>query len=81
MGPLELPQQSTIGAKIRYRAQMRPDHEAVVSSGSEPLSYRELQCLIDEVRAHLRLVGFGGSARIAVAMPNGPQAALAIVAV
>ena len=33
------------------------------------------------MRAALRLAGFGPSARIAIATPNGPQAALAIVAV
>ena len=62
-------------------ADTQPDHPAVVSSGFAPLSYRELQSQIDAVRAALRRAGFGRSARIAVAMPNGPQAALAIVAV
>ena len=72
---------STIGDKIRRRAELQPDHAAVVASGFASLSYRELQYLIDEVRAALRLDGFGRRARIAIAMPNGPQAALAIVAV
>jgi len=71
----------TIGAQIRYHAETQPDHPAVVSSGLAPLSYRELQYQISAVRASLREAGFGRSARIAVAIPNGPQAALAIVAV
>ena len=37
--------------------------------------------LIDDVRAALRSAGFSRTARIAIAIPNGPQAALAIVAV
>jgi oxalate---CoA ligase len=74
-------QRSTIGREIQRHSKCRPDQPAVVSSGFAPLSYRELQCLIDEVRAALRLAGFGQSARIAIAMRNGPQAALAIVAV
>ena len=72
---------NTIGKAIRYRAELQPHHTAVVASGFAPLSYRELQCLIDEVRGTLRRAGLGQSARIAIAMRNGPQAALAIVAV
>ena len=72
---------STIGAEIRHRAELQPEHLAVVASGFAPLSYRELQHLIDEVRAGLRSAGFDRTARIVIAMRNGPQAALAIVAV
>jgi oxalate---CoA ligase len=73
--------QTTIGQAIRRRAELQPDHAAVVATGFAPLSYRELQCLIDEVHAALRAAGFDRRARIAIAIPNGPQAALAIVAV
>jgi len=73
--------QGTIGAVIRHYAGLRPDHPAIVSSGFAPLSYRELQYQVTEVRAALRRAGFGQGARIAVAMPNGPQTALAIIAV
>jgi oxalate---CoA ligase len=72
---------STIGSEIRRYAELLPDHVAVASSGSAPMSYRELQSLIDDVRVALRRAGYGRSARIAIAIPNGPQAALAIVAV
>jgi acyl-CoA synthetase (AMP-forming)/AMP-acid ligase II/thioesterase domain-containing protein/acyl carrier protein len=72
---------STVGSQIRRHAELQPDHVAVVATGFAPLSYWELQRLIDEVRAGLRLVGFGRTARIVIAMRNGPQAALAIVAV
>src|SRR5580700_4783439 len=41
----------------------------------------ELQQQIEDIGAALRRAGFGRKSRIAVAMPNGPQAALAIVAV
>jgi acyl-CoA synthetase (AMP-forming)/AMP-acid ligase II/acyl carrier protein len=72
---------STIGLEIRRRAELQPDQAAIVATGFQPLSYRELQCLIGEVRAALYLAGLGRRARIAIAIPNGPQAALAIVAV
>ena len=79
--PLEFSQTSTIGNVIRRHAELQPDHAAVVATGFPPLSYQELQCLIDEVRAALRVAGLGRRARITIAIPNGPQAALAIVAV
>ena len=78
--PVPLPQ-ATLGEAIRFRAEMQPDQPAIVSSSFAPLSYRELQYLIRDVRAALRTAGYSRSARIAVAIPNGPQAALAIVAV
>ena len=71
----------TIGKAIRHYAGLQPDHVAVLSSGFEPLSYRELQHIIVDVRASLRHAGLGCRARIAIAIPDGPQAALAIVAV
>ena len=71
----------TVGEKIRQHAEVGPDRAAMVSTQFAPLSYRQLLRLIDELRAALRQAGLSRSARIAVAMPNGPQSALAIVAV
>jgi acyl-CoA synthetase (AMP-forming)/AMP-acid ligase II/thioesterase domain-containing protein/acyl carrier protein len=72
---------TTIGAAIRARAAEQPDQPALIGSGFAPLSYRELKDLIDQARTALRGAGLGRNAQIAVAMPNGPHAALAIVAV
>jgi oxalate---CoA ligase len=69
----------TVGAKIRRHAELQPNHPAVVASGFASLSYRELQEQIDQVRAALRLAGYGRSARVAIAMRNDPQTALAVV--
>ena len=77
----EFSRAATVAEMIRLRAVEQGDHLAIESSAHAPLSYRELQGLIQEVRAGLRCAGFGRNARIAVAMPNGPRAALAIVAV
>jgi oxalate---CoA ligase len=71
----------TIGREIQRLAKLQPDHAVVVASGFAPLSYRELQSLIGAVRAALRLAGFGPNARIAIAMGDGPQAAVAIIAI
>jgi acyl-CoA synthetase (AMP-forming)/AMP-acid ligase II/thioesterase domain-containing protein len=72
---------NTIPDQIRRHAASQPDHDAVVAAGLPPVSYRQLQALIDEIRAALRRVGLGRDARIAVAIQNPPHAALAIVGV
>ncbi len=74
-------EQGTIGRAIERHSETRPDQAAVVCTGYAPLSYRELQGLIGEIRTDLRGADFDRTARIAVALPNGPYAALAIVAV
>ena len=71
----------TIGGELQRLAQLQPDHAAVVASGSAPLSYRRLHNLACDVRTALRLGRFERSARIAIAMGDGAQAAVAIVAV
>lgn len=70
-----------IDSELRRWAERQPDHPAIVATGLKPFSYSELQDLIDDLRAALRAAGFGARSRIAIAMPSGPQAALAIVAV
>jgi acyl-CoA synthetase (AMP-forming)/AMP-acid ligase II len=71
----------TIGTRIRRHASQLPDHTAVMAAGFAPLSYRQLQSLIDKVHVGLRLAGFGHSARIAIVMQRGSEAALAVVAI
>jgi acyl-CoA synthetase (AMP-forming)/AMP-acid ligase II len=70
--------EGTIGQEIGRLAELRPNHPAMVSPGFSPLSYRDLQCLIREIRATLRLAGFSRSSRIAIALSDSKQAALAI---
>ena len=74
-------QHATIGDAIRLHAATQPDHPAIVSTGLQPLTYRELQTLIDETRVALRAASLGRDTRIAVAMPDNINAALAIIAV
>ena len=71
----------TIGAVIRHFGQLQSDRPAVVATRRTPLSWRELAFYTDVVRADLRVGGFGRDVRIGVALPNGPEAALAIVAI
>ena len=46
-----------------------------------PLSYRRLYRHIDDIGRALRAKGIGRDDRVAVLMPNGPELAVAIVAV
>jgi acyl-CoA synthetase (AMP-forming)/AMP-acid ligase II len=71
----------TIGEVITANAEIRPKQAAFVGSQFAPLSYRELQEQIDEVRTRLREAGFDREARIAIAIANSAVAALAIVTV
>ena len=72
---------NTIGWAIRYRAEMQSSSVAVVATGFHPLTYEKLQGLIDNTRIAFRLAGIARTARVVVAMRDGPQTALAIVAV
>src|SRR6476661_671772 len=78
---VELDQRRTIGAVLRAHAEVRPEQTAIVASQFALLSYRELQDHIDAARTHLRQAGFGPHARIAIAITNSSEAALAILAV
>jgi acyl-CoA synthetase (AMP-forming)/AMP-acid ligase II len=71
----------TIGAAIAQHAQRRPDAPALVATGYEPLSYAALWENVSRLATRLRQAGFGRDARIAVALPNGVEAALTIVAI
>jgi acyl-CoA synthetase (AMP-forming)/AMP-acid ligase II/acyl carrier protein len=73
--------EGTVGAVIRAHAVRQPDAAAIVGSHFAPVSYRELQGHIEGVGATLRAAGFDQNARIAVAIANPAQAALAIVAI
>jgi acyl-CoA synthetase (AMP-forming)/AMP-acid ligase II len=72
---------TTIGAAIVGHAELHPNAPAVGATGFEPLSYGELRDYLARITQCLRDAGFDREARIAVALPNGPQAALAILAV
>jgi acyl-CoA synthetase (AMP-forming)/AMP-acid ligase II len=54
---------------------------AILAPDCAPLSYRRLFRHIDDVGRTLRTKGIGRNDRLAVLMPNGPELAVAIVAV
>ena len=54
---------------------------AILAPDCAPLSYRRLYRHIDDIGRALRAQGIGRDDRLAVLMPNGPELAVAIVAV
>ncbi len=71
----------TLGDAIRFHATSQPNQSAILSSVFAPLSYRQLQQQIEGIGSQLRQVGLRREARIGIALPDGPEAVLAIVAV
>jgi acyl-CoA synthetase (AMP-forming)/AMP-acid ligase II len=66
---------------LRGHAQRFADTSAILAPDCAPLSYRRLYRHIDDIGRTLRAKGIGRDDRIAVLMPNGPELAVAIVAV
>lgn len=73
--------QCTLGQVIGRTASRSPDQPAIVSTTFAPLTYRDLQRQLDNIRRQLRLAGLACDARIGVLMPNGPELVLTVVAV
>jgi acyl-CoA synthetase (AMP-forming)/AMP-acid ligase II/acyl carrier protein/NRPS condensation-like uncharacterized protein len=64
---------------LAHHGRTAPDRDAILSPGAAPMTYAVLwACAKDTVRA-LRSVGVGRSDRVAVVLPDGPEAAAAIV--
>jgi acyl-CoA synthetase (AMP-forming)/AMP-acid ligase II/acyl carrier protein len=66
---------------LRLRAHESPGASAILAPGRGPLSYAGLAALVDSTCAALRGRGIGRGHRVAVVLPNGPEAAIAFLAV
>jgi oxalate---CoA ligase len=71
---------ATIGAAMLGHAESHPNSPAVVATGFAPFAYRELRNYLARAGARLNESGFDRNDRIAVALPTGADAALAVVA-
>ncbi len=71
----------TICDVIRRHALATPDAPALLAEGKEPLTYRGLADLINDVRAKLNAMGFGRNDRIALIGPNDASLAALCTAV
>ncbi len=65
---------------IATRARSNPDAIALVAPGRAPLSYGNLHEQINKIAATLNAMGAGRNDRVAIALPNGPEMAIAFLA-
>ena len=70
----------TLSDSLRATARRLPDKAAVITEG-RTLSYRELDEGSDRVAAWIATAGLERGDRVAVELPNGADAALAILGV
>jgi acyl-CoA synthetase (AMP-forming)/AMP-acid ligase II len=66
---------------LEHQARRVPDAPAILAPGRAALTYRDLYQHIDAMGRTLRSMGIGCHDRIAVVLPNGPEAAVAILTV
>ena len=71
----------TIGAMIRGIAGTAPDNPAILAPGREPLSYAALAGQLDYVQQTLNGWGIGRGDRVAMAVPERPETAVAFVSI
>jgi acyl-CoA synthetase (AMP-forming)/AMP-acid ligase II/acyl carrier protein len=66
---------------LSYYGRKAPDRYALLAPGRLPLTYGALWMQTSDVVRGLRSIGVGRTNRVAVALPDGPEAAMAMVAV
>jgi acyl-CoA synthetase (AMP-forming)/AMP-acid ligase II len=66
---------------LEFQAKRLPDAAAILAPGRTPLRYGRLYRHIEHTARTLRAMGIGRHDRVAVVLPNGPETAVAILAV
>jgi acyl-CoA synthetase (AMP-forming)/AMP-acid ligase II/acyl carrier protein len=66
---------------LSHYGRTAPERRAIVAPGRRPMTYGALWIQTREIVRGLRSIGVGRTDRVAVVMPNGPEAAVAMVAV
>jgi acyl-CoA synthetase (AMP-forming)/AMP-acid ligase II/acyl carrier protein len=66
---------------FEHQAKRIPDAPAILAPGREPLTYGVLHRHLHETEQALRAMGIGRHDRVAVVLSNGPELAVAILAV
>jgi len=75
------PQSLSIQYLLDSQAERNPDAIALRAPGRRPLSYAGLARQVRDVVANLNSAGIGRKDRVALVLPNGPEMALAFLAV
>src|SRR5262245_6074410 len=71
----------SLGHLLEYQAKRLPDAPAILAPGRTSLSYARLFQHVEQIAWTLRAMGIGRRDRVAVVLPNGPEMAVAILAV
>ncbi len=66
---------------LNRQAARQPHANAIAAAHREPLTYARLAGLVDDVGRQLRHWGVGPAARVALVLPNGPEAATCFLGV
>src|ERR1035438_10235908 len=72
---------SCLAHLLEHQANRIPDALAILAPGRAPLTYGRLYEHIDNMGRTLRSMGIGHRDRVIVMLPNGPEMAVAILAV
>jgi amino acid adenylation domain-containing protein len=75
------PQHLCIHHLLKAQAERMPDASAILAPGRAPLTYGRLGVHIDDTVQALRAMGVGRNNRVALVLPNGPEMAVAFLAV
>jgi len=72
---------SCLGDLLDYRGRSSADRDAILAPGRAPMTYGALRALAKDTVRALRGVGVGRNDRVAVVLPDGPEAAATIISV
>jgi acyl-CoA synthetase (AMP-forming)/AMP-acid ligase II/acyl carrier protein len=72
---------SSLPQLLEHQARHNPEASAILAPGRMPLTYRHFLEHVRNTESALRSMGIGRRDRVAVVLPNGPEMAVAIVAV
>lgn len=77
----DLPQPWCLSGMLAEQAHRTPDALAILAPGRSPLTYGHLRLHVHEMVQRLHALGVGRHDRVAVVLPNGPEMAVACLAV
>jgi amino acid adenylation domain-containing protein len=72
---------SSVLARLWQQAQRRPEAPAILAPGRPALGFAALQAQVEAARRAFEAAGIGRADRVALALPNGPEAAVATLSV
>jgi len=79
--PYQQPEAKSIYQLVKSRAEKNPEAVAITAPGRAPLTYGRLFSQVESAVEALRAFGVNRNDRVATVLPNGPEMAVAFVAV